>query len=498
MTQPDSQHRAHSPDSDPSRPPSDTDTSLANEDLLPTKQTWNWYNIFAFWMSDVHSVGGYVFAGTLFTLGLQSWQIFLVLVGGICIVMLLANLIAEPSQKSGVPFPVIARLSFGVYGANIPALIRGIIAIVWYGIQTYLASVALSIILLRVFPGLAVLTEHSFLNLSYLGWIGFLSMWALQTALFLMKMDAIKVFMDWAGPAVYLVMFMLMGWIVYQAGWSEISLSLSEKTLTPLETLGQALVGTSLIVAYFAGPTLNFGDFSRYCRSMKDVRRGNFWGLPVNFTVFSLISVVIISGTPAVFGRMIEDPMETIGLIDNTTMVVLLAFTFVTATVGVNIVANFVSAAFDVSNVAPDRISWRGAGLIAAVASALLTPWNLYDSPAIIHYTIDMLAAFIGPLYGILIVDYRLVQHRKIDVADLFSNAPEGRYWYCGGINPIALKALVPAASLGILCVTLPALSMLANFSFFVGMSTSGLLYYWLARGRAAAGAPTSGAPVDR
>ena len=161
---------------------------LANADLIPAKQQGTWYNIFAFWMSDVHSVGGYIFAGTLFALGLTSWQIFLVLIGGIWFVMLLANLIAKPSQVSGVPYPVIARMPFGAYGANIPAMLRSIIAIVWYGIQTYLASVALAIILLKFFPGLAPLQTHSFLNLSALGWLSFFIMWSMQTALFLMKM----------------------------------------------------------------------------------------------------------------------------------------------------------------------------------------------------------------------------------------------------------------------------------------------------------------------
>lgn len=131
-----------------------TNPRLSNDDLLPAEKNWNWYNIFAFWMSDVHSVGGYIFAGTLFALGLTSWQILITLVAGISIVMVLANLLGKPSQAAGVPYPVVARMSFGVYGANIPALLRGIIAIVWYGIQTYLASVALTIILLKFFPEL--------------------------------------------------------------------------------------------------------------------------------------------------------------------------------------------------------------------------------------------------------------------------------------------------------------------------------------------------------
>lgn len=462
---------------------------LANADLIPAKQKWGWYNIFAFWMSDVHSVGGYVFAGTLFALGLTSWQILLVLIAGIWIVMILANLIAKPSQVSGVPYPVISRMPFGVYGANIPAMIRGIIAIVWYGIQTYLASAALAIILLKFFPSLAAWQNVSFLNLSYLGWLSFMLMWGMQTALFLMKMDAIKIFIDWAGPAVYVVMFLLMAWIVYHAGWDNIHFNLSTKQLTFGQTVLQFLIGMSLIVGYFAGPTLNFGDFSRYCKTMKDVKKGNFWGLPVNFTAFSLIAIITITGTPAVFGRMIEDPLETVGYVDNLAVALLLAFTFVTATVGINIVANFVSAANDVSNLWPSKISWRRGGMIAAVISIVITPWNLYNSPEIIHYTIDMLAACIGPLYGIFLVDYYLVKKQVINVPDLFSDSPKGSYWYKNGVNPVAVKSLLPASLVSIVCAVVPGLSVLSttwvahlkvlgSFSFFIGLLIAGALYY--------------------
>ena len=117
-------------------------------------QNWTWYNIFAFWMSDVHSVGGYVTAGSLFALGLTSWQVFICLIVGISIVLFFCNLVAKPSQATGVPFPVICRTVFGVLGANIPAIIRGLIAVAWYGIQTYLASAALIVVLIKLFPGL--------------------------------------------------------------------------------------------------------------------------------------------------------------------------------------------------------------------------------------------------------------------------------------------------------------------------------------------------------
>lgn len=453
---------------------------LYNHDLGPTAQTWSWYNIFAFWMSDVHSVGGYVFAASLFALGLASWQVLIALLAGICIVQVIANLVARPSQQAAVPYPVICRLAFGVFGANIPAVIRGLIAVAWYGVQTYLASSALVIVVLRFFPELAPYQQVTFAGLSYLGWFGFLALWVVQALVFWTGMESIRRFIDWAGPAVYAVMFALAGWIVWRAGWSNISFTLAEKHLAGWEAVGQVIMATALVVSYFSGPTLNFGDFSRYCRSMADVRRGNFWGLPINFLAFSLVTVVIVSGTLPIFGEMIHDPIATVARIDNTTAVLLGAFTFVTATVGINIVANFVSPAFDFANVSPSRISWRMGGMIAAVLSVFITPWNLFNNPQVIHYTLDVLAACIGPLFGILLVDYYLIKRQQIDVDALFNDGPSGRYWYSNGVNWVAVKALVLAAGAG-LCITfVPWLQPMANFAWFTGCALGGAVFYGL------------------
>ncbi|PAU51214.1 nitrate reductase [Pseudomonas sp. PIC25] len=455
---------------------------LHNHDLGPVPQTWNWYNIFAFWMSDVHSVGGYVFAASLFALGLASWQVLIALLLGICIIQAIANLVARPSQMAAVPYPVICRLAFGVFGANIPAVIRGLIAVAWYGIQTYLASSALIIVVLRFFPEMASLHEVTFLGLSYLGWFGFLSLWFVQALVFWWGMEAIRRFIDFAGPAVYAVMFVLAAWIVWKAGWENISFTLAEKELSGWAAFGQVIMAIALVVSYFSGPTLNFGDFSRYCRSMQDVRRGNFWGLPVNFLAFSLVTVVIVSGTLPIFGEMIHDPIATVARIDNTTAVLLGAFTFVTATIGINIVANFVSPAFDFANVAPSRISWRAGGMIAAVASVFITPWNLFNNPEVIHYTLDVLAAFIGPLFGILLVDFYLVQKQKIDVDALFDDSPNGRYWYRNGVNWVAVQALVPAALIGLCFTFVPWFQPIANFAWFTGCFLGGAFFYALSR----------------
>ena len=460
------------------------DPRLTNEDLAPLdRQTWSAYNIFAFWMSDVHSVGGYVTAGSLFALGLTSWQLFVCLIVGITIVLGLCNLVAKPSQRAGVPYPVMCRSVFGVLGANVPAIIRGLIAVAWYGIQTYLASASLDVLLVRMFPGLADYADvdrHGLLGLSTLGYVTFALLWVAQAAIFWTGMETIRRFIDWAGPAVYVVMFALCGYLLVQADF-DVDLTLSNVHLSGGQTLSTMCAATALVVSYFSGPMLNFGDFSRYGRTFKAVRSGNFWGLPVNFLVFSLLTVLTAAATLPVYGKLITDPVETVSHIDSTFALVLAALTFATATVGINIVANFVSPAFDFSNVSPQRISWRAGGMIAAVGSVLLTPWNLYNSPDTIHYTLDTLAAFIGPLFGVIIAHYYVVQRQKIAVDDLFTLDPGGAYHYHRGYNPAAIAATVLAALCSLASVFVPVVNAATDYSWFIGCGVGFAVYVLLA-----------------
>ncbi|MHA6620524.1 NCS1 family nucleobase:cation symporter-1 [Pseudonocardia sp. DLS-67] len=448
------------------------DDRLTNEDLAPLpEQRWGSYNFFAFWMSDVHSVGGYVTAGSLFALGLAAWQVLVALLIGITIVYALCNLVARPSQATGTPYPVISRVAFGVLGANIPAIIRGLIAVAWYGIQTYLASASLVVVALKLWPGLAPYADvdaYGLAGLSALGWAAFLAMWVAQAAVFWNGMEAIRKFIDFCGPAVYVVMFLLAGYLVAAAGWGEIDLNLVEVSITGWASVPVMLTAIALVVSYFSGPMLNYGDFARYGRSFAVVKRGNFLGLPINFLAFALLVVITTAATLPVFGELITDPVETVARLDNTYAVVLGALTFMIATVGINIVANFVSPAFDFSNVAPQRISWRTGGMIAAVGSVLITPWNLYSSPDVIHYTLDTLGAFIGPLYGVLIADYYLVKKRRVAVDDLYTLRADGAYHYRSGYNPVAIAATAVGATVAMLVVLLGS-SDAAAFSWFIG-----------------------------
>ena len=236
-------------------------------------------------------------------------------------------------------------------------------------------------------------------------------------------------------------------------------------------------------MSYFSGPMLNFGDFSRYGKSFKAVKRGNFWGLPVNFLVFSLLTVLTASATLPVFGELITDPVKTVGKIDNTFAIVLAALTFTIATIGINIVANFVSPAFDFSQRQPAEDQWRTGGMIAAVGSVLITPWNLYNNPEVIHYTLETLGAFIGPLFGVLIAHYYLVHKQKVVIDDLFTHGREGRVPLHEGVTTRRPCSPPPSPRSSPISVRVRrrACTQATEYSWFIGCGLGFAVYYLLA-----------------
>lgn len=463
---------------------------LTNEDLAPLKkQTWGQYNIFAFWMADVHSVGGYITAGSLFALGLTSWQVLVALLVGIVIVQFFCNLVAKPSQQTGTPYPVICRASFGVLGANIPAIIRGLIAVAWYGIQTYLASSAVMILALHFYPQWAPyadVAQHGFVGLSTLGWAAFMVMWVLQAFVFWHGMEAIRKFIDFCGPAVYVVMFLLMGWILWKAGWDSLDLSLSDKVLSGGESfvaMGSAIL---LVVSYFAALLLNFGDFSRYARTERDMKLGNFLGLPVNFILFAIIVVIVTAGSAKVFGHMIMDPIEIVSKIDNKWAVVLGSVTFIVATMGINIVANFVSPAYDFANLFPKYVDFKRGGLITSILAVTVCPWIFVDSPKAITIFVSVFGAVLAPLFGVMVADFYLLKKQVLKTEDLYTMAPGGRYHYDGGWNKVGVAALVLASVLSIgweLCTQLLKVLPANNFGWVIGAIAGAVIYVALMRG---------------
>ncbi len=429
------------------------DPRLYNHDLAPTApegRTWGVFSVFAMWMSDVHSVGGYTFAASLFFLGLTGWQVLISMVAGILVVYALMNLIGRPSQRYGIPFPVMARVSFGVMGANLAAVIRGVVGIVWYGVQTYFASKAVQVLVLAFVPSAEALTHSGFAGLSALGWFSFLFMWMFQLLIFQSGMETIRKFIDFCGPAVYVVMFMLAAWILWQAGLSSLSLQLSDKHYSGVESLGAMANAAMLIVAYFAALLLNFGDFARFANTERAMRTGNFLGLPVNFFVFSIVTVIVTAGTVKVFGEAVMDPVAIVEHIHNRFVVLLGSVTFIVATMGINIVANFVSPAYDIANLYPEKISFRMGGLITSILSVLVCPWIFVSSPQAITVFVSIFGAVLGPIYGIMIADYYLVKRERVVVEDLYTMSPAGSLYFEGGWSRRALYALALSGLLSI------------------------------------------------
>lgn len=473
----------------PSSPALPVSDRLSNHDIAPVKnQDWGVYNLSAMWMSNVHSVAGYVFAASLFTLGLGGFQVFSALIAGIMLIYVFTNLAGRAGQKYGIAFAAFCRPAFGVFGANIPSMIKASTATCWYGIQTWVASTALVVVTLRLAPGSAALNDNSILGMSTLGWICFLVMWFSQLAVFYYGWEAIRKFTDWAGPAIYLVMFLLAGWIVWKAGGLDhIDFSLSSEQLTGGQAISAWFTAVAFTVAWFAGTTLNFADFSRFLKSRKAMQQANFLGLPINFALFALVTVVTTSGALKVFGELITDPVHLVARLDNVTAIMLGALTFMTATIATNIVANFVSAAMDLTNLAPKYLTFRRAGVLASLLSVAVMPWKLYSDPVMVQYTLGTLGSFIGPIFGVIICDYYFIRRQQIDLDSLYSEDPRGKYWYSSGFNVNAIIALVLAAAVALSISQLSVFSGLAAFSWFFGAAAGGLFHYLLSGQKARA-----------
>ncbi|QEY60922.1 NCS1 family nucleobase:cation symporter-1 [Metapseudomonas lalkuanensis] len=459
---------------------------LYSADLAPTKaqgRSWGRYSLFALWTNDVHNIANYSFAIGLFALGMSGAQILAAFALGALLIYGLMNLSGYMGQKTGLPYPVMCRISFGIHGAQIPALIRAVIAIAWFGIQTYLASVVLRVLLTAVFPSLAAYDQDSLLGLSTLGWITFLGIWCVQLVIFAYGMEMVRRYESFAGPVILLTFAALAGWMYQRSGFS-ITWSTGEGytgSTMWLKVLGAAALWVSL----YGTMILNFCDFTRNCPDRRTISVGNFWGLPVNMLGFALIAVVLAGAQFSIDGKLVKSPTEIVASIPDTLGLVLACLAFLIVTVAVNIMANFVAPAYVLTNLAPRALNFRRAGLLSATIAVLILPWHLYNSPGVIVYFLGGLGALLGPLYGIMIVDYYLLRRGRVNLPELYSESREAAYHYHRGVNPRALVAFVPAALISTLLALLPAFESLSAFSWFFGAGLAGLIYCAIADRRA-------------
>ncbi|WP_011579682.1 MULTISPECIES: NCS1 family nucleobase:cation symporter-1 [Chelativorans] len=462
------------------------DGALYNTDLAPLppeRRKWGAFEIFNVWNNDIQSLFGYSLAASLFiTYGLNGWAVFAAIIVAGFFVMFLVNLTGKPSVKYGVPYPVMARASMGVYGARFPALIRGIVAIFWYGVQTYFASTAVALLLNTM---LGIRGGAEFLGLTAVGWLSYFIVCAFQVMLFARGIDWVGKFLNWAGPTVYAVMIALCLVIWWKAGngiFSELGAIFEGGEAS--DQRGSvaaffAIVGT--MIAYFAAVVINFGDFSRFVKTESAMKIGNFWGLPISLAFFSFIALFVTAGTVVLFGERLINPADIVDRVDNVLLTLIAALTFFAATVGINLVANFIPPAYDIANLNPEKISAKMGGVITAIVAFFIGAlWVPVISTIGITAFVDTLGAFLAPLYGILVADYYIVRRKNISVDDLFSSDPSGPYFYTGGWNQKAIIAFAIPAVFSVATVWIPALSQLSGYGWVIGAILGGAVHVGL------------------
>ncbi|HUB08827.1 MAG TPA: NCS1 family nucleobase:cation symporter-1 [Myxococcales bacterium] len=472
------------------------DPRLYNPDLAPVpaeRRTWNTYNFAALWIAMAHCIPTYMLASSLIQNGMNWWQALVTIALGNCIVLVPILLNAHPGTKYGIPFPAFARASFGVFGANVPALLRALVACGWFGIQTFIGGHAVHKLLTVLWPAWGTLGGGaSFAGLPLPEWITFLSFWALNMAIVWKGMDAVRIFENWAAPLVLLMTAGLLAWAISAAhGLGPITAHPS--AFHDFHAFWLVFIPSlNAMIAYWATLSLNVPDFTRYGKDQRAQAIGQALGLPPTMTVFAGMGVLITSATAVVFGTPIWDPVDLLARLGNPWIVALGVVGVIIATISVNIAANVVSPANDFSNLWPSKISFKRGGLITGLVGIAILPWKLLDPHVYIFDWLGGYSTFLGPIAGILIADYWVARKTELVPEELYRSV--GRYTYRRGFNPAALIALGAGAGVALIGLVIPVLRPLFDYGWFIGFGVAFALYLLL---RSPAHAPELAAPAS-
>ncbi len=482
--------------------------SLTNEDLAPTpadKRTWGLLHYAALWVGMAVCIPTYTMASGLLDQGM-SWSEALICVAlGNTIVLVPMVLNAHAGTKYGIPFPVFARASFGVVGANVAALLRALVACGWFGIQTWYGGLALWQLLTAVAPSVEPVLSSAAMKSSFIGihpgeLLGFVVFWLINFYFILRGTESIKFLETWAAPFLIAMGLLLLGWAYTHAGGFGPILAEPSK-LQGAKFWGVFAPGLTAMVGFWATLSLNIPDFTRYAKSQRDQALGQALGLPATMILFSFIGVAVTSATKVIFGELIWDPVKLLARVGGPFVLFLAMFGLSIATLSTNLAANVVSPANDFSNLAPARISYKMGGIITAVIGALILPWKLIESSKGYIFTwLIGYSALLGPIGGIMIADYFIVRKAKLDLDDLYKRG--GQYEYTNGINWQAMGALLIGVAInlpGFLAAAIPGFDAsefwktIYTYAWFVGFFVSGglhVLFQWLNRKRGAVAQP--------
>jgi NCS1 family nucleobase:cation symporter-1 len=451
-------------------------SSLYNADLAPTtagRRTWKTYNYAALWVSMSVNILTYMLAASLIQGGMNWKQAVATVFLGNTIVLIPMLLNSYPGARYGIPFPVLARASFGVLGANVAAVLRALVACGWFGIQTWIGGEAISTLISTLAP--------SWKQFPHATAICFLAFWMINLAVILKGIEYIRFLQGVSAPVLLAVGLLLLGWAYHQAGGFGPMLSSPSKFASFsdfLKFLVPALNGT---VGFWATVSLNIPDFTRFARSNRDQAIGQALALPATMTLYSLIGILVTSATVVIYGTAIWDPVALLSRFNSPVAVIISLFAILLATLNVNIGANVVSPANDFSNLWPRKISFRVGGVITCFMGIVLMPWKLLaDYKTFILGWLGGYAAFLGPVAGIMICDYFVIRNRVLRVEDLYLR--DGIYEYSGGFNWRAIAALIMGAGVALIGLVVQPLRVLYDYSWFVGFAVSFVAYYVLMR----------------
>src|SRR5467141_2865835 len=444
---------------------------LYNEDLAPVaseRRSWSTYNYAALWIAMSVNIPTYMLASGMIAGGMNWKQALCTVFLGNVLVLIPMLLNAHAGARYGIPFPVFARASFGVLGANVPAILRALVACGWFGIQTWIGGEAINAMIVALAPGWA--------NFHSGPAVCFFFFWLLNVLVILRGIETIRFLQGISAPFLLLIGLALLLWARSKAGGFGPMLATPSKFQTFGEFFRFFIPSLTGVVGFWATVSLNIPDFTRYARSQRDQIVGQALGLPATMTFYSFIGIAVTSATLIIFGEALWDPVAVLARLGNPFAVVLAMIALLMATLNVNVAANVVSPANDFSNLSPRRISFRTGGLITAVVGLLMQPWKLLASyGSYIFIWLVGYSGFLGPIAGVLICDYFVIRKKFLLVEDLYQR--HGQYEYSRGFNWTAVAALAVGAAIAFIGLVVPPLRILYNYAWFVGFAVSFFAY---------------------
>jgi NCS1 family nucleobase:cation symporter-1 len=431
------------------------------------------YNYASLWVAMSVCIPTYMLASGLIAGGMSWWQAIGTILLGNLIVLVPMLLNAHAGAKYGIPFPVFVRASFGVRGANIPAVLRALVACGWFGIQTWIGGQAIYTMAKILFPGFASIAAAS--------WICFFAFWALNMVVIWRGIETIKFLEGIGAPFMLGIGLLLLWWITGKAGGLGPVLSAPSKFQTTSDFIRFFVPSLTGMVGFWATVALNIPDFTRYATSQKAQALGQALGLPTAMTLYSFIGVAVTSASAVLFGEPIWDPVALLARFNEPVVASIALVALLIATLNTNVAANVVSPSNDFSNLNPRLISFRTGGLITGVIGICMMPWKLLsDFSAYIFGWLVGYSALLGPIAGVMIADYFLVRRSRLNLDDLYRRG--GIYEYENGINKRAVASLVFGAGVALIGLAVPALRYLYDYAWFVGFLVAGGFYVLVTR----------------